>query len=70
MVAHSKSTSNAIPLGERAALSVRDAGIYAGIGRTKIYELLAEGKLASRKIGDRRLVLRESIDRLLTQATA
>lgn len=63
-------SSSSIPLNERAALSVRQACAYSGIGRTKIYELLAEGKLASRKIGDRRLVLRESIDRLLTQATA
>ena len=63
-------TTKTVPLSERAALSVRDAGIYAGIGRTKIYQLLEEQKLRSVKIGDRRLVLRESIDRLLTQATA
>lgn len=70
MVAHSQTTSNAIPLGERAALSVRDTCACLGVGRTTVYKLLEEQKLRSIKIGDRRLVLRASVDELLAQASA
>ncbi|MDE1567102.1 helix-turn-helix domain-containing protein [Aquabacter sediminis] len=63
-------TTPAVPLGERAALGIREAAEYIGIGRTQIYALISEGRLASRKIGSRRLVLRESCDKLLAEATA
>lgn len=63
-------TTNSVPLSERAALTVRDAGSYLGLSRSKLYELIGEGKLASRKIGARRLVLRESLDKLLADANA
>lgn len=69
MSARSKITP-AVPLSERAALTVRDAGSYVGLSRSRIYELISEGRLASRKIGSRRLVLRSSCDELLDSATA
>jgi excisionase family DNA binding protein len=48
------------------AMSVDDASRALGLGRTKIYGLIAEGKLLCVKIGRRRLILRTSLDELLT----
>jgi excisionase family DNA binding protein len=46
----------------------------SGNGRSKTYELLAEGRLKSIKIGKRRLILinsyRELVDELLAEAEA
>ena len=39
-------------------------------GRTKVYELIAEGKLKTALIGRRRLVIYESIEDLLHQSAA
>lgn len=69
MSARSKITP-AVPLGERAALGIREAAEYVGLGRSTVYKLLEEGRLTSRKIGSRRLVLRESCDKFLSDANA
>ena len=45
-----------VPLRERCWISVAEARQVAGEGRTKIYELIALGKLLSKKVGRRRLV--------------
>jgi len=37
------------------------------IGRTKLYELIAEGRLATSKIGNRRVVLADSLHRLIAE---
>lgn len=39
-------------------LSVDDACKIAGIGRTKVYQAIAEGRLKARKMGKRTLILR------------
>lgn len=39
-----------------------------GLGRTKVYQLIAEGKLKSVAVGRRRLVLYSSIEELLRPA--
>lgn len=62
--------AHSVPLGERAALRITEACEYAGIGRTKLYQLLEAQKLRSAKIGARRLVLRESLDKLLSDTNA
>jgi len=51
-----------------AAMSVESAALYSGLGRTMLYELIADGRLASIKIGKRRLVRREAIDKLLAES--
>lgn len=66
----SASQPTTVPFHQRAALSIKQTGDYIGVGRTGVYALIAEGKLASRKIGSRRVVLRESCDKLLSDATA
>lgn len=40
-----------------------------GIGRTKLYDMLAKGELLSMRIGTRRLVKVESIKALIERAT-
>jgi excisionase family DNA binding protein len=37
----------------------------AGIGKTKIYEAIASGKLTARKCGKRTLILREELRQFL-----
>ncbi len=47
---------------ERLAVSPAEAARLAGIGRTKLYEALGSGALASFKIGSRRLIRVSSLD--------
>lgn len=44
---------------------VTDTAIMLGVTRPTIYKLIAEGKLRSIKVGNRRIVTRASIDALL-----
>lgn len=46
---------------ERMLVSIRDAQEIAGVGRTKIYELLGEDAIRSVKIGSRRLIVLASL---------
>jgi excisionase family DNA binding protein len=43
-------------------LSIDDAAIALGIGRTQTYELVMSGKIASVKIGRRRLIVRSELE--------
>jgi excisionase family DNA binding protein len=54
---------------DKLLCSVADAGKALGVGRTKTYELLAKGDLASIQIGTRRLVKMESIKAFIERAT-
>lgn len=49
--------------------SVSNAAKMLGIGRTKLYDMLAKGELLSMRIGTRRLVKVESIKALIERAT-
>ena len=44
------------------AITINDAKPYCGIGCSKIYELIREGKLTPRKAGARTLLLTEELD--------
>jgi excisionase family DNA binding protein len=44
------------------ALTVENFTKEYGIGRTKLYELLAEGKITARKLGKRTLIDRAEAD--------
>ena len=46
-------------------LTLAEASIISGIGRTKLYEAIAAGKLTARKYGARTIVLREDLLRFL-----
>lgn len=58
------STSN--PILERRALSIREAARTCGLSRATIYRLIAAKKLATLKIGSRRLVTPGALDALLS----
>ena len=47
------------------AVSTYEAARLAGVGRTKIYDALGSGMLKSLKIGKRRLILFESLQKWL-----
>lgn len=50
-----------VPFRERVWCSVEDACDVSGLRRTKIFEMIAAGELASRREGRRRLVHVESL---------
>lgn len=63
-----KTQEPSVPRAERLAVSVHEACQIIGIGRTRLYQLINDGELASVRLGSRRLVkieaLREFIGRL------
>jgi excisionase family DNA binding protein len=42
-------------------LSIPDACRVAGLGRTKVYEAIADGRLKARKFGKRTIILRADL---------
>ncbi len=52
---------------EKLSYSVNEAAAVAGIGRTKLYELINEGELPLVKIGTRTLIRRVDLEVLLTR---
>jgi excisionase family DNA binding protein len=52
------------------AVTVPTARRISGIGRTKLYELIAEGKLVAPKIGRRRLINFASLQALIADSVA
>lgn len=46
-------------------VSIREAAKVLGVGRSSIYQMLSDHRLESLKLGRRRLVTIESINRLL-----
>lgn len=47
-------------------VSIKDTSSLLGLGKTTLYAMIKEGRLQTRQIGNRRLVLRSSIDTLMT----
>lgn len=52
----------------KLAYSVTDAANALSIGRSKLYELIAEGRVETRKIGSRTVIPARSLHRLLEAA--
>ena len=50
---------------QREGLSIAEACAAAGIGRTKLYEAIADGRLKARKLGKRTLILRDDLRQFL-----
>lgn len=50
-----------------AALTTDDAARYIGQGRTTLYRLIKEGRLRSKKIGRKRIILRDDLDKYLSE---
>lgn len=49
----------------KLAFTISEASHAIGIGRSKLYELIAQGRLETRKIGSRTLIPAESLKALL-----
>jgi excisionase family DNA binding protein len=50
---------------ERAWLSYREAQAYAGIGRTKLWELVSSGQLQDAKVGRSVKISKQSLEEYL-----
>jgi excisionase family DNA binding protein len=55
---------------ERICVRVDRAMRMLDIGKTKLYELIADGELETSRIGRRTLILRQSIDALISRLRA
>jgi excisionase family DNA binding protein len=53
--------SDAIPFAQRLTCTVAEACEVTGLGRTKLYELIGDGRLAATTVGRRRLVMVQSL---------
>lgn len=63
---HDTSTQNSIPSG-RLAVAPAEAARMLGLGKTKLYELMADNELLSIKIGTRRLIRVRDIESFLSR---
>jgi excisionase family DNA binding protein len=57
--------SDLIPFAQRFSCTIAEACEATGLGRTKLYELIGEGAIETTTVGRRRLVLVDSLRRLL-----
>jgi excisionase family DNA binding protein len=51
---------------QKHGLSVHEACVYSGIGKTKLYEAINSGKLKARKAGKRTLILADDLRHYLS----
>ncbi len=58
-----------VQIDEKITLRVNETTAVSGLSRSTIYELLKAGKLQTTKVGGRRLILRDSLQRLLQPAS-
>jgi len=54
---------------ERYLCSISEAARVLGVGRTKLYDMIARRELVTIRIGTRRLVKVDSIEALIERAT-
>ncbi len=52
-------------MNDKISLTIQDVSKTTGIGRTKVFELIREGKLPARKIGTRTIILAEDLKSFL-----
>jgi len=60
--------TSGLPIRERAAVTAQVAAQFTGISRSRIYELMRDGILDGRIIHGRRVVMVESLLRLVGEA--
>jgi excisionase family DNA binding protein len=54
-----------LPIGERLTCTVNDACAFSSVSKTKLYELINGGALATTRVGRRRLVIVSSLKAML-----
>lgn len=52
------------------AYSVQDAARVTSIGKTRLYQLIGEGRLKAHKVGKRTLILADDLRNLITNEAA
>jgi excisionase family DNA binding protein len=57
-----------IPFFQKITCTIQDACLFSGLGRTKIYEEIANGRIEATKVGRRRLVVVASLLRRVAGA--
>ena len=57
--------SQAVPFAQKLTCTINEACEMTGLGRTKLYELIGDGHLATTTVGRRRLVVVRSLLSLL-----
>lgn len=62
--------AKAIPFTQRLTCTISEACEVTGLGRTKLYELIGDGRLATTTVGRRRLVVVRSLLSLLESNTS
>ena len=50
---------------EKLGLTIAEAAFAAGIGRSRLYEAIADGQLTARKFGARTVILRSDLNSFL-----
>lgn len=56
-----------LPIGERLTCTADDACAFASIGKTKLYQLINDGALATTRVGKRRLIVVSSLKGFLAR---
>jgi len=51
---------------QREGLSITEACQVAGLGRTKLYQAISDGRLKARKFGKRTIILRTDLKEFLS----
>ena len=59
-----------VPSAQKLTCTINEACEVTGLGRTKLYELIRDGKLATTTVGRRRLVMVRSLLSLLEPNTS
>lgn len=52
-------------MNDKISLTIQDVSKTTGIGRTKVFELIRDGKLPARKIGTRTIILSDDLKAFL-----
>ena len=60
----------AVPFSQKLTCTINEACEVTGLGRTKLYELIGDGHLATTTVGRRRLVVVRSLLSLLESNTS
>lgn len=50
---------------QSSVFTVEEASEYIGVGKTRMYELLQDGKIESKKNGSRYIITKQSLDKWL-----
>jgi excisionase family DNA binding protein len=63
-------TESRVPFRERISCTVSDACKATGLGPTKLYELINDGRVVATKVDGRRLISVASLRKLIPEPTA